>query len=147
MLADLAGFLDDMQQHLRAVDIPAHETEEALQVLYRRIEGAYLAEARHEVSSAMAVASDAIHTSIASKDVEEHLRAASQAPDLNSEGKRASMLPTGSIEPLVEFIQSSKIVANKPQVICNLTEIDADLQHFRNHRTFRRREWLPKVAH
>jgi hypothetical protein len=146
-LADLAKFLDDLQQQMKAIDIPSYEIEEALQALHSRIEAGYLAEARHVVSVAFKAASDTIYGSLDSTDVQQHLKAASQTPLLNEESKAVGALPTGAIEPLVDFIRASRIVEPKAEVIHALTEIDLDLTHFRKNRSFRRRDWLRSAAH
>lgn len=66
---------------------------------------------------------------------------------MNKEGELVSTLPTESIDALIAFISNSKIIQQKTETIDKLKEIDRDLQHFRLHHSFRRKDWLPKVAH
>jgi len=146
-LPELADFLEGLQQQLSATEVPQHEAEEVLQNLYQRIEGAYYAAARHEVSVAFREASDAIHGALGSTDVEEHRKAVSLVPDLNNESKAASTLPVASIRSFVEFVQNSKVIGRKSEVTDKLDEIERDIQHFRLHRSFRRRDWLQTVGH
>jgi hypothetical protein len=52
-MSELAEFVDEHQQQMKAIGIPTHEVEEALQKVYQRIEAAYYAMARHEVATAV----------------------------------------------------------------------------------------------
>jgi hypothetical protein len=146
-LAELAKFLEDLQQQLSAMDIPPHETDEILDRLYQRVIAAYYAEARHELGVAFTCASDAVKSALGASDAETHLRALNMVPDMNSEADAMSTLPLRSIDALVEFVSKSKIVERKAETTENLREIDRDLQHFQIHHSFRRKEWLPQVAH
>jgi hypothetical protein len=146
-LAELAEFVEDLQQQLRAIDVPTHEMEEMLQKMYQRIEGAYYMTARHEVSAAVKEANSAIHGGLGSSDIEEHRRAASLVPDLNRESQIAASLPVLSMKSLVDFVDNSKIITSKSEILERLAEIDRDLQHFKIHRSFRRNGWLPASAH
>jgi hypothetical protein len=145
-LAELAEFVEGLQQQLKAIEVPSHEAEEVLQKMYQRIEAAYYAEARHELSTAVGEASAAIHGGLSSTDMEEHRKATSLVPDLDRESQVASTLSLVSINALIEFVSDSKIIESKSEIIEKLNEIERDLRHFQLHRSFRRREWLPMVA-
>lgn len=146
-LADLARFLGEIKEQLKAIKIPPHEIEEALQPLYTRIEAAYLADARHEVSAALKAASDSINRAVGSTDVQQHLKAVSQLHPLHEELRIATTLPDDAVEPFLRFIEESTVIEPKAEILGNLTEINLDLKHFRDHRSFRRRDRLSKVAH
>jgi hypothetical protein len=141
-MAELAEFVDELQQHMTAIGIPAHEAEEVLQNIYRRIEAAYYGVARHEVSAAMNDASAVIHGGTGSPSNEERQKATSLLLGLDKEIQAASDLPAASITALIEFVQASKIIERKSELFDRLHEIERDMVHFRTHRSFRRRAWL-----
>jgi hypothetical protein len=80
-------------------------------------------------------------------DIEQHRKAASLIPDWNGESNIASTLPIVSIKALVDYVQDSKIITSKSEIVEKPDEIERDLQHYKLHRSFRRVEWLPKVTH
>jgi len=121
--------------------------EEALGKLYQRVVDDHYREAQHVVSTALAKASEEIQVGVGSSDAEKQVRATRMAAYLNPEHQLFSTVPFGSIDALVGFIEQSKIITTKAETISSLREIERDLQHFRRHHSFRRRDWLPTVAH
>jgi hypothetical protein len=146
-LAQLADCLEDLQGQLAAIGISDREREEALQSLYQRIEGAYRFAARGMVSDAFNLEREALAKARDSGDLEKSRPAAAMNSKLNEEGGTFTTLPTISISALEQFVRRSEIIKAKPEILEALAEIDRDIEHFKRHRSFRRREWLTRVAH
>jgi len=146
-LADLADVLKDLQKVLTDAKISPHDADEVLARIYQRITAAYHAEARHELGTAFGSACDEIHGDIGSSDAKIHLSAVGRVADMNRESQLISTLPLASIDSMVGFVTNSKVIEAKAATIDRLREIERDLQHFKIHHSFRRREWLPTVAH
>ena len=75
------------------------------------------------------------------------VRLARRSPKLNEEGMAfATLRRSISIEALREFVQGSEIIKLSEHAVLlqGLAEIERDIEHFRRHRSFRRREWLPR---
>jgi hypothetical protein len=136
-LAELAELFEDLQGQLAVIGIPDHESEETLQSLCSRIEQVYRVVAHGIVSGAFRTEREAL----------EKASDPSMNPQLNKEGMALSTLPAISISALEEFVHRSEIIKSKPEVLQDLAEIDRDIEHFKRHRSFRRREWLPTGWH
>ena len=108
-LSEFSDFLGDLQQQLKAIGIPEYESEEILQRLHLRIERQFLAEAQHEVSTALKEASDAMSAAMGADDAQEHVRAASLVPDANREWNVWSSLSPKSIEEIIDFVSHSNL--------------------------------------
>jgi hypothetical protein len=141
-LAQLADCLDDLQGQLAAIGIVDHEREEVLQSLYQRIEAAYRGVAYARVSAAFTQEREVSAKARDSDDLETRRSAAAMSPKLNEEGNALTALPTISIPALEQFVHRSEIIKQKQEILHTLTEIDRDIGHFQQHRSFRRREWL-----
>jgi hypothetical protein len=136
-LAQLADLFEALRGQFTVVGIPDHEIEETLQSLCERIEQVYLVVAHGTVSEAFRIEREALAQA----------GDPSMNPQLNEEGKALSTLPEISISALEEFVRRSEIIKAKPQILQDLAEIDRDIEHFKRHRSFRRREWLPTGWH
>jgi hypothetical protein len=132
-VSELGKGLEEMRQQLNAMDMPATEREKALQPLYQRIEDSYLRLAMDAVVDS-AVASRGGHVFGAYSESEFHLSV------MEEETKRqesATFLRSSSksFEELISFVDASKMIANKVEIIDNLKKIERDYQFFRTHRS------------
>lgn len=146
-MSELAQILDDLREHLKAIKISSHEIEESLQPIHQRIAVAYLREARHEVSRAIEMASDALQSDLGSSDAKRSHMAQSMTQTLVDEQERFNLVSQVSIGPLIQFVSHSKIINQKKELIDALAELDCDLKHYMTYKSFRRRERLPNSVY
>ena len=136
---ELAELLEDLQQQLRATEVPSHEADEALRSLYAQITLCYHSQARNGVLIAWSRAEQLIKEELQSTDEEKRKKAESMASDMNQEHTRLLNVQFLGADALVEFVASSKVIGANTKLNDRLKEIAADLQYFKVHHSIRRK--------